>query len=43
MKGGDDLLYEEILSYCENDYNLLKKLLDYFYKRMEKEMEKIED
>lgn len=39
MIGGDDLLYEEILDYCDGKYSLMKKLLDYFYQRLEKEME----
>jgi hypothetical protein len=38
MLGGDDLLYEEILDYCEHNYKIMKALLDYFYNRLEEEM-----
>lgn len=38
--GGNDFLYEEILEYCENDYELMKETLDYLYNRLKLDMEK---
>lgn len=43
MKGGNDLLYEEIVAYCNGNLKLVKTTLDYMNKKLELDFKKKED
>lgn len=39
MKSGNELLYEELLDYCENNYEIMEKTLIYLMNRLKQEKE----